>query len=421
MQEEKIIIVGAGLAGLVAAIELEKAGFKPTILEASDRVGGRVKTDVVSGFLLDHGFQVLLTAYPEAKRYLDFDQLQLNYFDPGALIFMEGQSFRFSDPLRQPTRAIEMLLSPIGTFSDKIKIFKWTRALRKQSVEKIFAKKDHTAMELLKHKGFSDGIIEQFFQPFFGGIFLENELNTSSRMLEFVMKMFSEGYAAIPAEGMGAIPKMLANQLSQTNILYNQKVTKVGYNRVELESGEKMIANAIIIATNPEDLMPQVAGQFEGQQTVTNLYFESDVNPIGNALIGLVVKKQSLINNFCLMNNTAASYAPEGKNLFSVSVNNNQGLKMEELQHKVMIELKELMPELAQANLKHIKTYFISNALPVIDDFQYSMKPSSTKIQQGIYLAGDYLLNGSINAAMLSGRMAAQAVYEDTKGKGFRS
>lgn len=421
MQEEKIIVVGAGLAGLVAAIELEKAGFNPVILEASDRIGGRVKTDKVNGFLLDHGFQVLLTAYPEATKYLDFEKLDLHHFNPGAMVFNQEATYRISDPLRQPARIFEMMFSQVGSFSDKLKIFQWTRALKSTSIEQIFKKKETTALQFLRKKGFTNVMIQQFFQPFFGGIFLENELNTSSRMLEFVFKMFGEGYAAIPANGMGAIPEMLAAQLSTTEILLNHKVEKIGLKSVELENGKRIAADAVVIATSPEKLVPQMKGQFEGWQSVLNLYFESDVPPIHDALIGLVPDESMLINNFCVMNNTARNYAPEDKYLISISVNNTRGKEEIEVQREVIRELKELVPGLAEAEIKHLKSYQINRALPKIDDFQYSMKPSNSKIQEGVYLAGDYLLNGSINAAMLSGRLAAHAVYEDIKGRGFKS
>lgn len=421
MQEERIIIIGAGISGLVAAIELEKAGFKPTILESSNKVGGRVKTDNYNGFLLDHGFQVLLTAYPEAKKYLDYDALDLQYFDPGAIICSSDKSYRISDPIRQPSTIFDMAFSPIGTLSDKLKIFKWNRSLKKLSVEEIFAKQEISSIEFLRDYGFSDEIINQFFKPFFGGIFLENDLNTSSRMLEFVFKMFGEGHAALPAQGMQAIPQMLVDQLSQTDIQFDKLVEKVGPKKVSLSNGEVIEADVIVIATQPDRLLPQLSGQFEGYQSVVNLYFECDKSPINKSLIGLVPDEDYLINNFCVVNNTAKSYAPKDKFLFSISVNDSKDYEPKTLSNKVVNELRTLYPSLIDAEIKFLKQFNIDRALPKINDFQYSLKPSNTKVQEGVYLAGDYLLNGSINAAMLSGRISAHAIYEDLKGKGFKN
>lgn len=422
MQNEKVIIIGAGIAGLTAAIELEKAGFKPTILEGSDSIGGRVKTDKVGDYLLDHGFQVLLTAYPEAQHYLDYEKLNLKKFTPGALIIdSKNGNYAITDPLRQPTSLFSMLFSPVGSFSDKLKIFQWNRELKKLSIEQIFGKTETTSLDFLREKGFSETIINQFFKPFFGGIFLENKLDTSSRMLEFVFKMFGEGHAAVPKAGMKAIPEMLASNLAQTEIRFNQRVEKVGLKKITLDNGDDLDADVIIIATKPDALLPQLAGQFTEDQFVTNLNFSSDIDPIGKSLIALVPDEKYLINNISVMNNTSYSYAPEGSYLLSVSVTQNYQENDKQLKQRILKELLEVFPVLENATIEHLKTFYIDNALPQIDDFQNKMKPSQSKIQDGIYLAGDYLLNGSINAAMASGRYAAHAVFEDLKGKGFRN
>ncbi|WP_375577675.1 NAD(P)/FAD-dependent oxidoreductase [Marivirga tractuosa] len=422
MQNEKIIIIGAGIAGLTAAIELEKAGFKPTILEGSDSIGGRVKTDKVKGHLLDHGFQVLLTAYPEASHYLDYDKLNLRKFSPGALIIdSEKGSYGISDPLRQPSSIFAMLFSPVGSFGDKLKIFQWNRELKKLSIDDIFKKSEMSSLDFLRRKGFSETIIQQFFKPFFGGIFLENELNTSSRMLEFVFKMFGEGFAAVPENGMKQIPENLASNLAQTEILFNHRVDKVGLKNLTLDNGDELKADVIIIATKPDELLPQLAGQFAEDQFVTNLYFTSDIDPIGKALIALVPDEELLINNITVMNNTSSKYAPLGSYLLSVSVTQNYEENDKQLKQRILKELLQVFPQLEKATIDHLKTYYIDKALPQINDFQNKMKPSQSKIQDGIYLAGDYLLNGSINAAMASGRYAAHAVFEDLKGKGFRN
>lgn len=97
---DPIVIIGGGLAGLSCAVRLQEQGVQSIICEASDGVGGRVRTDQVNGFLLDRGFQVLLTAYPEAARQLDYDRLQLQYFDSGSLVLTGDGLQRLSDPWR---------------------------------------------------------------------------------------------------------------------------------------------------------------------------------------------------------------------------------------------------------------------------------------------------------------------------------
>ena len=273
MKEEKIYIIGAGISGLIAALELEKAGFSPVILESSDQVGGRVKTDVVDGFLLDHGFQVLNTAYPEAKKYLDFQALHLKTFDPGAVILNSKESYIISDPMRNPLKIMGMVFSKVGTFLDKVKMFALTQELKKKTNEEIFNTPSLPTLQYLKAYGFSDQIITNFFIPFFRGVFLEKQLNTSSRMFEFVFKMFSLGHAAVPEKGMGEIPKLLRKQLSTTQIYFNTAVKEVQGNAIHLENGETLLADRIIIAVQPDKVMKQLQGQFAAPRKVINMYF----------------------------------------------------------------------------------------------------------------------------------------------------
>ena len=149
-ENDKIIIVGAGVAGLVAAIELERRGLKPIIIESSDNVGGRVRTDYIDGFQLDHGFQVLLTAYPEAQDYLNYRELDLRYFDPGAEIYRNGSKYVISDPLRNPGQTLNMAFSPVGTLGDKFKIWKLSQRLKKTDIQTIFDKPSMTTLQYLK-------------------------------------------------------------------------------------------------------------------------------------------------------------------------------------------------------------------------------------------------------------------------------
>ena len=401
-----IHIIGGGISGLIAARVLEEYGLSATIIEATDRLGGRVKTDVVDGYSLDHGFQVLLTAYPAAKKYLDFDALALQEFLPGSAIFKNGKQKIIGDPLRNLSLLLPTLFSGIGTVNDKLKILALNRRLKKKSIQNIFAEKEQTTLAYLENIGFSETIITDFFIPFFSGIFLENKLETSSRMFEFVYKMFGEGNAALPKDGIQAIPKQLFEKLKNTTCVFNTKVKSVENGSIKLESGETLKSNFTIIATQASGLVSNLKNQATLWKSCDTLYFEVAKREIKKPLIGLIAAPNALINNIFYHTSLQTS-ATATKELLSVTVIDRQNLTNKQLVTEVQKELKEL------CNIDYctfIKQYNIPMALPNLQDIQYEMLPSETRLTETIFLAGDTQLNGSLNAAMIAGERAALEV-----------
>ena len=401
-----IHIIGGGISGLIAARVLEEHGLSATIIEATDRLGGRVKTDVVDGYSLDHGFQVLLTAYPAAKKYLDFDALALQEFLPGSAIFKNGKQKIIGDPLRNLSLLLPTLFSGIGTVNDKLKILALNRRLKKKSIQNIFAEKEQTTLAYLENIGFSETIITDFFIPFFSGIFLENKLETSSRMFEFVYKMFGEGNAALPKDGIQAIPKQLFEKLKNTTCVFNTKVKSVENGSIILESGETLKSNFTIIATQASGLVSNLKNQATLWKSCDTLYFEVAKREIKKPLIGLIAAPNALINNIFYHTSLQTS-ATATKELLSVTVIDRQNLTNKQLVTEVQKELKEL------CNIDYctfIKQYNIPMALPKLQDIQYEMLPSETRLTETIFLAGDTQLNGSLNAAMIAGERAALEV-----------
>lgn len=404
--EKSIYIIGSGISGLIAAIELEKAGYYPVILEASDSIGGRVKTDEFSGYLLDQGFQVLLTAYPELSRYLDLDRLQLKNFQAGAVILEPGKdTYAIHDPLRNPLKVFSMAFSKVGTIWDKYKMYALTKKLKEKKLGDIFESPQTTTISYLEEFGFSNRIIRNFFKPFFSGIFLEDQLTTSSRMFEFVFKMFAEGHAAVPENGMGQITKQLLEQLNHTQIRFNNKVSLVENNTIHLESGNTLTADKIIIATAPGKIIGQ--GLFPYHK-VTNLYFSLQQSFIAKPMIGLVPDEKFMINNLVFMTDVSKKYASDERALLSVSIVKDVA-GVENLESLVSIELEALTG--IDANyFEHVKTYSIEKGLPIVTDVKQWVPLQHVKLFDNVFLAGDQQLNGSINAAMTSGRLAAEAL-----------
>ena len=401
-----IHIIGGGISGLIAARVLEEHGLSATIIEATDRLGGRVKTDVVDGYSLDHGFQVLLTAYPAAKKHLDFDALELQEFLPGSAIFKNGKQKIIGDPLRNPSLLLPTLFSGIGTVNDKLKILALNRRLKKKSIQNIFAEKEQTTHAYLENIGFSEAIITNFFTPFFSGIFLENKLETSSRMFEFVYKMFGEGNAALPKDGIQAIPKQLFEKLKSTTFIFNTKVKSLENGSIKLESGEAIKSNYTIIATQASGLVSNLKNQATLWKSCDTLYFEVAKREIKKPLIGLIAMHNALINNIFYHTSLQTS-ATATKELLSVTVIDRQNLTNKQLVTGVQKELKELCNI---DSCSFIKQYNIPMALPNLQDIQYEMLPSETRLTETIFLAGDTQLNGSLNAAMIAGERAALEV-----------
>lgn len=408
----KIHIIGAGVSGLIAARVLEENGFRPVIIEATDRVGGRVKTDLINGFQLDHGFQVLLTGYPAAKKYLVFDSLELQKFLPGASIFKNGKQRIIGDPLRDFSLLFPTLFSGIGSFWDKLNIFKLNRKLKKKSLSDIFSDKEQTTVAYLREFGFSDQIIADFFTPFFSGIFLEAKLETSSRMFEFVYKMFGEGYASIPKAGIEAIPKQLAQNLKKTTIKFNTKVSEINDAEIILTDGTKLESDFTIIATDASALVTNLKHHPTEWKSCDTLYFELDKRLISNKLIGLIPEKGALINNIFYHTSLETETTAENE-LLSVTVVKDHSLSEEALVEHVKLELKTYCGIDSPRFIKH---YAIPLALPKLTDLQYEMQPSETRLTSTVFLAGDTQLNASLNAAMISGERAALGVIEAISG-----
>jgi len=403
-----IHIIGGGVSGLIAARVLEKKGFNPIILEASERVGGRIKTDIIEGYQLDHGFQVLLTAYPAVKKYLDYDALNLQFFLPGAYIFKANTQSIIGDPLRDVSLLISTLFSGIGSISDKFKILKLNHKIKKKSLTDIFSEKEQTTLSYLKEFGFSKDMLNDFFIPFFSGIFLENKLETSSRMFEFVYKMFGEGHAAIPKAGMEAIPKQLLNNLKTTTFQYNTEVANVKDGQITLTNGSKLESDFIISTIPPGCLVSNIKNQPTEWRSCVTLYFETNKRVIHKPLIGLIVKPDSLVNNI-VYNSSLASVTKPAHELLCVTVIDDQNLSDHELVTAVEQELKVL------CNIsitRFIKQYRITKALPKLENLKYEMKPSETQLSKSLFVAGDTQLNASFNAAMISGEQAALAVIK---------
>lgn len=409
-----VLIIGAGLTGLTAALHLHRRDVSVRILEATDRVGGRIKTDQVDGYLLDRGFQVLLTQYPETQAWLDYDALDLKAFDPGAMVLNERGQHQIMDPGRKPTAAFKTLLAPVGGLSDKIKMLWLKNRLQGMTLDEVFDQPEISTLAVIQEYGFSERMLRNFFQPFMAGIFLESSLTTSRREFDFVFKMFSEGDTAVPAQGMEEIPRQLVAQLPPDAVLFNKPVRTVSEQTVTTDTGETFRAPMILVATEPTSF---VSRYFPGGKkelryhSTTQVYLTADTPPLTQPLIALNATAPRLVNNFCVINQVAPAYAPEGHYLLSASIVGAAEGSDEALAQRVKEEMATWFGEQTHA-WQHLKTYRIDYALPDQDEVTHNLTPEQAKLRDGLYAAGDYQLNGSINAAIRAGWQVAEMMIE---------
>jgi phytoene dehydrogenase-like protein len=408
-----VVIVGAGVAGLCCARHLLDSGISFTVLEADERIGGRLKTDEMNGFLLNHGFQVLQSAYPEARRMLDYKRLDLKAFAAGAMVWVEGRFHRISDPLRRPQDLWSSLTAPIGSFSDRLRMIQMVVGARRRSVSQLFQAPDMTTLAYLRSEGFSEKMIQRFFIPFFGGVCLDPAIGASSRVFRYVLRMFAEGDVALPARGMGAIAAQLAEGIPDGRIRTAAGVETIRTNQVTLQSGEKVSCRWVVIATDG----PETARLLDRPTAIASrseacVYFAAEKSPIDGSYLILNGEGDSVVNSVTIPSFVAGTYAPAGQVLISAVLIGDGISDGGEVASTARQELTRWFgPDVR--NWRHLKTYQIAHALPTqpppMPDPTVPAKPAG----RGVAVCGEYGLVPGIQWGMLSGRHAAETIRAD--------
>ena len=410
---QDVIIVGAGLAGLSCAGRLMESGISFVILEAGRRIGGRVKTDRVDGFLLDHGFQVLQTAYPEARKYLNYGRLDLRPFAPGAIIRLQDQFHIIADPRRRPRDLWSTVSAPIGTMGDRLRMVKLAAKVRRTKVADLFQRPDMTTLDFLKAEGFSEKIIQTFFIPFFSAISLDPKSEVSSRVFQYIFRIFAEGDVALPAHGMGSIPAQLAENFPDGSIRTAARVGSIHQGKVELTSGGMMKSRAVVLATEG----PETARLLGSRQTIGSngelcLYYAAAAPPMEQLYLILNGERSGWINSLTVPSQVAPSYAPPGQSLISVVVIGQMSSDDDTVEAAVRGQLTDWFGAQVK-DWRHLKTYRIAHALPAQPPPMPDPTVAVIPAKPGIFVCGEYGSVSGIQWAMLSGRLTADAVKEE--------
>jgi len=398
-----VAIVGAGLAGLAAARHLHAKSFTVALLEAQDDVGGRVRTDLVDGFRLDRGFQILLTAYPELKRQVDLDALDLHNFDPGALVMMRGRSYAVTDPFRAPRGAVSTVRAPIGTIADKVRIALLRARTLRGDPRELLRGQDLPTVVALRRAGFSETIISRFFRPLFGGIQLDPSLTTSRRMFDIIFRSLGEGDAAVPRLGMGALPKQMADRLPGL-VHLNTKVASLDGRTVVTTDGRRIDARAVIIATELPAARDLIGLQERVSRSAGAVYFAADDAPTDSRLVILDGTGKGPVLNAAVMSNIATSYAPAGKHLIVAALPQRiEG----DLESMARDQMRTWWGPQVDA-WRHLRTYRIAHA-GVEQRPPFSPK-RNIAFGNGVFVCGDHRDTGSLQGALFSGRRCGELV-----------
>ena len=401
-----VVIVGAGLAGLTAARVLEQSGINAIVLEASDGVGGRVRSDIVDGFILDRGFQVLLTAYPEIHRHLNIPALDLKNFEPGAVVWREGKGTVVSDPFRRPKTLASTTFAPIGTVGDKARIALMRAKLKSADPRALLRGQDIPTASALRGMGFSSKMIDRFFRSLVGGIQLDPSLSSSRRMFDIIFRTLATGDSAVPAKGMGQITEQLAASLRTTSVYLNTAVASITAGVVTLANGNTITAKNIVVATEGP-----VASQLLGLPEVASksagcVYFAASKSPIDGGYIVLDGHGQGPVYNVAVMSNISPHYAPSGQHLIAAAL---PGLADGDLEAAARRQLRSWWGADVDT-WRHLRTYRIPHGQPGQDP-PFNPK-KSVSLGNGLFVCGDHRDTGSIQGAMFSGRRCAEAVIE---------
>lgn len=413
-----VAIVGAGLSGLACARSLLARGVDCTVLEASDRPGGRVRTDTLDGFRLDRGFQVYLTAYPEASRVLDHRALDLRPFEPGSMVAAGGSLHRLMDPWRRPLSILDGALASVGSLRDKLRVATLRADARAGSPADRFDHPERTIIAELRLRGFSKGMIDAFFRPFFGGIFFDPRLGSSSRMMRFVFRMFAQGDAAVPALGMEQIPAQLARALPPERLRCHCPVAAITHDGLTLADGRRVAARVVVIAT-PTSAARALLGLPPGRpwRSVTNLCYAIDgPPPVTEPILILDGDGRGPVTTLAFMSSVSPHYAPPGASLASASVLGLPEATDAHLDAAARAQMSPWFPAHALSRWRLLRVTRIAEALPDQSPPWYTtpLWPCRARASgPAVYRAGDTCDTASIDGALVAGRRAAEHVLQD--------
>lgn len=407
MHDADIIIVGAGLTGLRAGLECARAGASVMLIDKERTVGGRVQTLAVDGCLLDQGFQVLHTAYPELKTLPSLSKLKLRPFLSGASVYFSDDTAPISllNPLRHPVKGMKSLLSRACSLSDLIKCSPIINPSYRRGPKRMST----TVSALLKRARFTTIFEKAFLQPMLRGVLLDERLNSDAGLALFYAHVIALGQATLPQQGIQALPQLLADEIGTGHILLNTSVKRLSANRIELDDGRELSARCIVCTTDA--LSAATFGgrmqtlPFNGTRTV---YFRSPSPPFSDPILTLSGDGLGPVNHLAVLTNVQPSYTADNSALVSLSIIGRPAVTpLDELLVQIRDQMRKWFGNNAQ-QWEFVKDFYIPDAIPARPRFG-----EGWEVHEGIYYAGDYLSYGSQNGALQAGRRVGEEVLRN--------
>lgn len=401
-----VVVVGAGAAGLACAADLVAGGVRVRLFEASDAVGGRMRTDRVAGFTVDRGFQVFNTSYPQVKRRLDLRALRLRPFTPGVLVHADDGFRRFVDPSRRPREGRDLLPGRLASARDLAALGVLSARDVLAPVRYLRSRPDASTLTALADAGVSADLVETFFRPFLSGIFLEDELETSARFFHLVWRTMLRGTLCLPADGIGAVPAQLASGLPGGVLRTGEPVAALTDGGVALADGGEVPARAVVVATGQGAAGRLLPGlDVPAGRVVTTLYHAADRSPLSEPT--LVVDARRRFLNTCVLTEVHRGFSADGRALVATSVLGDPDAAREAA---VLAALSEVYGTDART-WEPVHRVVVRDALPAMPP---PLPLSRTgRVSPGRYVCGDHRATGSVQGALASGARTAREVLAD--------
>ncbi|MFD0068152.1 NAD(P)/FAD-dependent oxidoreductase [Streptomyces sp. NPDC056690] len=404
--QNDVVVVGAGIAGLACAADLQAAGLRVQVLEASDGVGGRMRSDRVDGFVIDRGFQVFNTAYPQVRRRLRLRDLRLRPFTPGMQVHTGTGKIALYDPMRRPDVLSGLCRPSVVSARDVIAL--GSMSVRDMLLPASMLKRrgERTTLSALRRAGFSEAFIEDVLRPFVSGIFLEDGLETSSRVFHLVWRSMLRGTLCLPTDGIEAVPRMLADRLSDATVRLETPVAQLTDRGVLTAGGTSISARAVVVAAGPQTaaaLLPHM--DVPDYRSVTTYYHSMAQSPLNEPV--LLVDAQRRFLNTCVISEVVPSYAPAHRALVATSLLGAEAPGREATVRRALSDVYGT--DTSAWALVAVRS--ITHALPEMAPPHSLSRPS--RVGGGRYVCGDHRTTGSVQGAMASGARAAREVVRD--------